>query len=97
MKNRIFSIFFAFCMMATMLPMSAMAASTATAFIDVPSNHWAYDAINEMVDGGITNGYKDGTFHPDKLVNNAQFVTMVLRCFRGMLIRGEFGDDVTSV
>ena len=32
--------------------------AAAAKFKDVPTNHWAYDAINELVDRGIIEGYE---------------------------------------
>jgi len=31
-------------------------------FADVPTDHWAYDAVNELAKQGIVNGYPDSTF-----------------------------------
>ena len=31
-------------------------------FTDVPADHWAYDAVNQLQKDGILIGYPDGTF-----------------------------------
>ena len=31
-------------------------------FMDVPMNHWAYDAIGQLAAHGILSGYPDGTY-----------------------------------
>ena len=50
-------------------------------FTDVPNNHWAYKAINELAELGIVNGYQDGTFKPDKAVTRAELATILDRYF----------------
>lgn len=37
-------------------------------FSDVPTDHWAYGAVETASALGIVNGYGDGTFLPDKMV-----------------------------
>ncbi len=46
-------------------------------FIDVRTNHWAYSFIETALAQGIVNGYSDSTFHPNELVNRAQFSKML--------------------
>ena len=43
-------------------------------FSDVPSDHWAYRAVNHLQQEGIIVGYPDGTFKGDNL-----FIDMDLR------------------
>ncbi len=38
------------------------ASAFAGAMSDVPSNHWAYDAVNTLVAAGLIQGYPDGTY-----------------------------------
>ena len=52
-----------------------------TAFSDVPTNHWAYEQINEMAEEGIVGGYHDGTFHPASSVSYGAFSLMLARTF----------------
>lgn len=44
-----------------------------SAFSDLPTSHWAYDNIMEMVELGILDGYNDGTFQPNKVISRAEF------------------------
>lgn len=44
----------------------ALAQEPAPALKDVPPNHWAAAAVNDLVKKGITQGYPDGTFRGDK-------------------------------
>lgn len=48
-------------------------------FKDVPTNHWAYEAINKLAELGIVNGYEDGSFKPDEAVTRAELATMLDR------------------
>ncbi len=57
------------------------AAQAATAFSDVPTNHWAYSEIQKCCDKGIVNGYTNGTFKPANTVTGAQFAAMLTRMF----------------
>lgn len=48
-------------------------------FKDVPTNHWAYEAIEKLAELGIVNGYGDGSFKPDEAVTRAELATMLDR------------------
>jgi uncharacterized protein YkwD len=50
-------------------------------FRDVPSEHWAAEAIEWGVGLGIVRGYPDGTFRPDQPVTEAEFLVMLLRAY----------------
>jgi len=47
-------------------------------FSDVPTNHWAYQAVMEMAKLGILNGYSDGTFRPEDNVTREEFAKMMV-------------------
>jgi hypothetical protein len=50
---------------AAVLALAALAApafSATNPFMDVPMNHWAYDAIGQLAAHGILSGYPDGTY-----------------------------------
>lgn len=47
--------------------------SLAADFSDVPEENVYYEAITALVDGGIVNGYEDGTFKPDNTITRAEF------------------------
>lgn len=44
-------------------------------------SHWAQVYIQALVDLGIIKGYPDGTFKPDKGINRAEYVTIIVRTF----------------
>lgn len=49
----------------------------AARFKDVPTNHFAYEAIHSMSERGIISGYSDGTFKRDEPVTRAQAAKIV--------------------
>jgi len=56
-----------------------MTAGYAKEFSDVPKDYWANDIITKMSDKGIINGYEDGTFKPEALLNRAEFATIMTK------------------
>ena len=61
------------------LEQAAEVAKGATAFNDVPAEHWAAGYINVASDYKFVNGYPDGSFKPDATVTYAEAITMALR------------------
>lgn len=53
-------------------------------FRDVPTSHWAYEAIKEAVDSKLTNGVGNGDFQPSGEMTTAQFSTFLARAFYDM-------------
>ncbi|GHT00754.1 S-layer protein [Synergistales bacterium] len=47
---------------AVMVALAAPAFAATNPFMDVPLNHWAYDAIGQLAANGILSGYPDGTY-----------------------------------
>jgi len=48
-------------------------------FKDMDDNHWACEAIIELVDRGIINGYPDKTFKPNEKVTRSEFAKMMTK------------------
>ncbi|SFL18667.1 S-layer homology domain-containing protein [Halanaerobium salsuginis] len=48
-------------------------------FSDVPSDHWAYSAINKLVAAGIVEGYPDGEFKGQQSMTRYEMAVMVSR------------------
>ncbi len=46
---------------------------------DLPSSHWAYEAVTFLTDKKIVVGYPDGLYRPDQKVTRAEFSTMVIK------------------
>ncbi|MFC3772442.1 CAP-associated domain-containing protein [Paenibacillus sp. GCM10012303] len=59
-----------------------VSAAEASVFSDV-TTHWGRASIEWAVKQGVVDGFADGTFQPDKLVSEAEFVTMLLRAYVG--------------
>ena len=49
------------------------------AFTDVPADHWAYDAVNQLQKDGILIGYPDGTFQGKRTITRYEFATAIVR------------------
>jgi len=45
----------------------------------VPFDHWAYDAVQDLVDEGIIIGYPDGTFRGDRAMTRYEFAMAISR------------------
>lgn len=48
-------------------------------FPDVPANHWAYEAVNDMAKRGLVIGYEDGQFKGDRTMTRYEFAMIVER------------------
>lgn len=48
-------------------------------FNDVPTDHWAYDAVNTLQKDGIVIGYPDGTFGGKRAMSRYEFATAIAR------------------
>ena len=80
-KNRYLSCLVLAVFMICSVFVSVPQGYAASQFSDI-QNHWAADQIKTMVDQGITTGYPDNTFRPDKQVTRAEFVTLVNKTFQ---------------
>ena len=49
------------------------------AFVDVPTDHWAYDAVNQLQRAGIIVGYPDGTFGGKRAMTRYEFAVAIAR------------------
>ena len=65
-----------FCLMAVLMPMSALADT----FTDTGS-HWAKDKIESWAEKGYVSGYQDGSFKPDQNITRAEFMVIVNKAF----------------
>ena len=57
----------------------AAGAKASTQFVDVPADHWAAGYVNIAVQAGVINGYGDGNFGPEDLVEYQDAITMMVR------------------
>ena len=58
-------------------------------FSDVPPNHWAYEAIMDLVRRGILSGYPDGTFKPENPVKRSETAVILTKVFNLDLLKPE--------
>ena len=70
-----------------------------TLFPDVPSNHWAYDAVYALSERGLVEGYPDGTFGGDRMMTRYAFAQIVYRAIQNgvrvdELLVTEFGPEM---
>ena len=61
------------------LVFAVIAPAFAQPFADVPTNHWAYDAIAELAAKGLIEGYPDGTFKGDRAMTRYEMAMVVAR------------------
>jgi len=61
----------------------------AQSFSDVPSDHWAYDAINKLVAAGIVEGYPDGEYKGDQNMTRYEMAVMVSRALDNIVAEQE--------
>ncbi|MEN6302945.1 MAG: S-layer homology domain-containing protein, partial [Armatimonadia bacterium] len=57
----------------------------------VPFDHWAYDAVNQLVERGIIIGYPDGTFKGDRAMTRYEFAMAISRLL-DVIPKGDKGD-----
>lgn len=66
----------------------------ATFFADV-TGHWAESNIYAAAEADIIHGYPDGTFHPDRQISRAEFIT-ILAFESGGEINGARGENFSD-
>ena len=71
----------------------AVPAFAANPFSDVPMNHWAYDAVEQMAAKGILEGYPNGTFKGNRAMTRYEIAQMVAR----MMANGVGGADADKL
>ncbi len=70
--------FFALVAVAVLVAFAAPALA-ANPFMDVPMNHWAYDAVSQLTSHGVITGYPDGTFKGNQPMTRYELATLVAR------------------
>jgi len=80
--------------MSLTLPLATLAAlvgqtpaQAQSTFSDVPSNYWAAQFIQPLVDRGVIRGFTDGSFRPDEPITRAQFAVLVGQAFDRPTVR----------
>lgn len=57
----------------------AAPAFAANPFVDVPMNHWSYDALSRLAAKGVVQGYPDGSFKGNQPMTRYEMATVVAR------------------
>lgn len=70
--------FFALLAVAVLVAFAAPAFA-ANPFVDVPMNHWSYDALSQLAAKGIIQGYPDGSFKGNQPMTRYEMATAVAR------------------
>ncbi len=64
---------------AALLVLMVVAPAFSQPFADVPTDHWAFDAIAELAAKGIIEGYPDGTFKGDRALTRYEMAMVIAR------------------
>ena len=65
--------------LAVVLVLAFALPALANPFVDVPLNHWAYDAVQSVAAKGIFIGYPDGTFGGNRAATRYEFAMATAR------------------
>ena len=83
--------------------------AAANPFSDVPMDHWAYDAVAQLADDGIVEGYGDGTYRGENEITRYEMAQMVAKAMakedqvnaqqKAMIDRlaAEFSDELNNL
>ena len=69
----------------------------ANPFVDVPLNHWAYDAVQSLAAKGVIVGYPDGTFGGAKSLTRYEFAEAVAKALASVEAAGYASADDVAV
>ena len=53
-----------------------------TVFPDVPENHWAFEAVDDLAKRGLIIGYEDGMFKGDRVLTRYEFAEVLHRAIK---------------
>jgi len=82
--------------------------AAANPFSDVPSDHWAYDAVAQLAKDGVIDGYGDSTYRGDQNITRYEMAQMVARAMakndvsaadKAMIdkLAAEFSDELNNL
>jgi len=54
---------------------------TTNSFTDVSAGKWYNAAVSTLANAGVIDGYKDGTFKPDRAITRAEFIKLVVAMY----------------
>lgn len=82
--------------------------AAANPFSDVPADHWAYDAVAQLAQDGVVEGYGDGTYRGDRNITRYEMAQMVAKAMaktdvsaadKAMIdkLAAEFADELNNL
>ena len=63
----------------TAILLSSVSVASANPFSDVPKSHWAYDAVEQLRQDGVIEGYGDGTYRGERTITRYEMAQMIAR------------------
>ncbi|MBN3032609.1 MAG: S-layer homology domain-containing protein [Candidatus Saganbacteria bacterium] len=63
---------------------------------DVPSGHYAYDAVYDLVKQGITGGFPDGTYRGDRLMSRYELAAFLAKFARARNLAAARGEKLLA-
>ncbi len=69
----------------------------ANPFVDVPADHWAYDAVQSLAAKGIIVGYPDGTFGGNRTMTRYEFAEAIAKALAYVEQKGYVTKDDLAV
>jgi hypothetical protein len=69
------------CLLGTLITLAMALPAAASTFSDVPTDHWAYDAIDYLQGASLVEGYPDGSFQGDRPFTRYEMAMVVARVF----------------
>ncbi len=79
------------------VPAASLATVSAAQGFKDTNRHWGALAIEWAAGQGIVDGYEDGTFRPDNIVSEPEFLAMLLRAILPRSDRPKSGKPGTSL
>ena len=67
------------CICATAMMIASVSALNAAPFNDIPASHWAYEAVSQMAEKGIIQGFPDGTFKGNQNLTRYQLAMITAK------------------
>lgn len=68
-------------LLAVAVSLMVTAPSFAAAFADVPFDHWAYQAVEELAQAGVLEGYPDGLYRGPQPMTRYEFAVALSRAY----------------
>lgn len=54
----------------------------ADSFVDVPKDHWSYEALDYLAKDGVIEGYADGTFQGNRTMTRYEMASIVAKAMQ---------------